>query len=228
MAYTVDPSVEPGSTFEAAYSFTTGLFEISNVFVVSYGAIMEDFESGAFGPEWTFNQPNSWTIVNGGVKGTKCAKSMNEGQSNSDYNATLTVNVVAAGNLTFMYKVSSESNYDKLHFYMDNQEKGVWSGTVDWTQFTQPVTVGQHAFKWSYTKDSSVNSGSDCAWIDDIMFPPTHVYTFIAPATDLEATVDGGNVNLTWTASAIWLLRVTWTVRLKTRSHLPRPTSWVR
>ena len=202
VAYTVDSSVDPGSTFEAAYSFTTGLFEISNVFVVSYGAIMEDFESGAFGPEWTFNQPNSWTIVNGGVKGTKCAKSMNEGQSNSDYNATLTVNVVAAGNLTFMYKVSSESNYDKLHFYMDNQEKGVWSGTVDWTQFTQPVTVGQHTFKWSYTKDSSVNSGSDCAWIDDIMFPPTHVYTFIAPATDLEATVDGGNVNLTWAASA--------------------------
>ena len=200
--YTVDSSVEPGTTFEVAYDFTTGLFEIEDIFVLSYGAIMEDFESGTFSSDWTFNQPNSWTIVNGGVKGTKCAKSMNEGQSNSDYNATLTVNVLAAGNLTFMYKVSSENNYDKLHFYMDNQEKGTWSGTVDWTQFTQPVTVGQHTFKWSYTKDGSVNSGSDCAWIDDIMFPPTNVLTFIDPATDLVASVDGHNVALTWTASA--------------------------
>ena len=200
--YTVDPSVEPGTTFEVAYEFTTGLFTIENIFVVSYGAIMEDFESGSFSSDWTFNTANSWTIVNGGAKGEKCAKSMNEGQNNSDYNITLTVNVLAAGELTFMYKVSSEQNYDKLHFYMDNQEKGTWSGTVNWTQFTQPVTVGQHTFKWSYTKDSSVNSGSDCAWIDDIIFPPTNVITFLAPATNLEATVDGGTVALTWDASA--------------------------
>ena len=199
--YTVDSSVEPGTTFEVAYDMTSGMFEISDIFVLSYGAIQEDFESGVFGDGWTFNQTNSWTIVNGGTKGTKCAKSMNEGISNSDYNATLTVNVLAAGELSFMYKVSSENNYDKLHFYMDNQEKGTWSGTVDWTEFVQPVTVGQHTFKWSYTKDSSVNSGSDCAWIDDIVFPPTNVITFIAPATDLEAVVDGHNVALTWTAS---------------------------
>ena len=199
--YSFDASVEPGTTFEASYEFTTGQFIVEDIFVVSYGAIMEDFESGSFSNNWTFSQNNAWTIVPGG-RGTKCAKSMNEGLSNSDYNATLTVNVLAAGELTFWYKVSSESNYDKLHFYMDNQEKGVWSGSVDWTQFSQAVTVGQHTFKWSYTKDSSVNTGDDCAWIDDIKFPPTHVITFIAPATDLEATVDGHNVALTWAGSA--------------------------
>ena len=53
-----------------------------------------------------------------------------------------------------------------------------------------------------YTKDSSVNSGDDCAKIDDIKFPPTNVITFIAPATDLVATVDGHDVALTWAASA--------------------------
>ena len=200
VAYTVDPSVELGTTFEVAYSFSTGLFEIEDIFVLSYGAIMEDFESGSFSNDWTFSQANAWTIVDGG-RGTKCAKSTNMGITNSDYNATLTVNVLAAGELTFWYKVSSEANYDKLHFYMDNQEKGVWSGTVAWTEFTQPVTVGQHTFKWSYTKDSSVNSGDDCAWIDDIKFPPTNVITFIAPATDLEAMVDGHDVTLTWAAS---------------------------
>ena len=200
--YTIASTVEPGTTFEVAYDFTTGLFEMSDIFVLSYGAIMEDFESGSFSNDWSFSQANSWTIVDGGVKGTKCAKSMNEGLHGTDYSATLTVNVLAAGELTFQYYVSSESNYDKLFFYMDNQQMGVWSGNVAWSEFVQPVTVGQHTFKWEYHKDSSVNSGDDCAKIDDIMFPPTNVITFLAPATNLEATVDGGNVALTWDASA--------------------------
>ncbi|MBQ6084276.1 MAG: T9SS type A sorting domain-containing protein [Bacteroidales bacterium] len=200
--YTVAETVELGTTFEVAYTMTTGLFTIEDIFVLSHGTIMEDFESGVFSTDWSFSQANAWTIVSGGVKGEKCAKSMNEGMASSDYSMTLTVNVLAAGELTFQYYVSSENNYDKLHFYMDYEEKGVWSGSVNWTEFTQPVTVGQHTFKWSYTKDSSVNSGEDCAKIDNIIFPPTNVITFIDPASDLEAEVDGGNVTLTWVASA--------------------------
>ena len=200
--YSIDPSVEPGTTFEVAYDFTTGLFEIEDLFVLSYGAIMEDFESGTFSNDWSFSTTNAWTIVDGGVKGTKCAKSMNEGLHGTDYSATLTVNVLAAGELTFKYFVSSESNYDKLFFYMDNQQKGQWSGNVAWSEFVQPVTTGQHTFKWEYHKDSSVNSGDDCAKIDDIKFPPVNVITFIDPATNLEASVDGHDVRLTWTGSA--------------------------
>ena len=201
VAYTVDESVEEGTTFEVAYDMTTGLFTISDLFVLSYGDIMEDFESGAFGENWTVSTTNPWGIVSGG-RGNYCAKSNNNGQHSSSGYMQLQVNVLAAGNLTFMYKVSSENNYDKLHFYMDGQEKGVWSGTVDWSEFTQAVTVGNHTFKWEYTKDSSVSSGDDCAWVDDVKFPPTNVITFIAPATDLEAVVDGHNVALTWAASA--------------------------
>ena len=199
--YTVDPSIAPGSTFEVAYDFTTGLFEVANIFVLSYGAIQEDFESGVFGSDWTLSSQYPWQIVEGG-RGSYCAKSNNNGQHNSSGYMQLSVEVLSTGDLSFWYKVSSENNYDKLHFYMDGQEKGVWSGTVAWTEFTQPVTPGQHTFKWEYTKDSSVSSGDDCAWVDDIIFPPTNVYTFIDPATDLVATVDGTNVNLTWGASA--------------------------
>ena len=199
--YTVDPSVEPGSTFEVAYDFTTGLFDISNIFVLSYGAIMEDFESGVFGSDWTLSSQYPWQIVEGG-RGNFCAKSNNNGQHSSSGYMQLTVNVVAAGEFSFWYKVSSENNYDKLHFYMDGQERGTWSGTVAWTEFTQAVSAGQHTLKWEYTKDSSVSSGEDCAWVDDIIFPPTNVYTFIDPATDLVATVEGTTVNLAWQASA--------------------------
>ena len=206
--YSVAQSIEPGTTFEVAYQFVSGFFTVDDVFVLSYGAIMEDFESGTFGSEWSFSPQYQWTIVDGGTKGTKCAKSGNYNIANSDSYAIMTVNVMAAGDLTFMYKVSSEAGYtlwDKLSFYMDNQKKGEWGGTdmTGFEQFVQPVTPGTHTFKWSYTKDGSVNDGSDCAWIDDIKFPPTNIITFIAPATNLVATVDGHNVNLTWTASPV-------------------------
>ena len=206
--YSVAQSIEPGTTFEVAYQFVSGFFMIDDVFVLSYGAIMEDFESGTFGSEWSFSPQYQWTIVDGGTKGTKCAKSGNYNIANSDSYAIMTVNVMAAGDLTFMYKVSSEAGYtlwDKLSFYMDNQKKGEWGGTdmTGFEQFVQPVTPGTHTFKWSYTKDAYVNEGSDCAWIDDIKFPPTNIITFIAPATNLVATVDGHDVNLTWTASPV-------------------------
>lgn len=195
--YTIDPSVEPGTTFEVAYDFFTGLFEIQDIFVLSYGAIMEDFESGSFGENWTVSSTNPWQIVAGG-RGNFCAKSNNNGQHSSSGSMELQVNVLAAGELTFWYKVSSEQNYDKLHFYMDGQEKQVWSGTIAWTEYSQPVTTGTHTFKWEYTKDGSVSSGDDCAWVDDVKFPPVNVITFITPATNLVAEVEGHNVNLTW------------------------------
>ena len=200
--YAVAEGVEIGTTFEAAYEFTSGLLEAEDIFVLSYGAIMEDFESGVFGSDWTFSHPNAWAIVDGGVKGTKCAKSMNVGMDGTDYSMTLTVNVLAAGELTFQYYVSSENNYDKLFFYMDNQQKGVWSGSVAWTEFSQPVTVGQHTFKWEFHKDSSVSSGEDCAKVDDIKFPPTNVITFIESPSDLIYERVGNIVTLNWTASS--------------------------
>ena len=207
VAYSIDESVEPGTTFEASYQFTSGLFTLQDIFVLSYGAIMEDFEGGTFSDDWTFSSSYPWTITDGGTKG-KCAKSGNWHVTSSESYAQLTVNVLAAGDLTFMYKVSSEAGssylWDKLTFYMDGVEKGAWGGTgmTDFAQFVQPVTAGVHTFKWSYTKDYSVDNGEDCAWIDDIKFPPTNVITFIEPATNLMATVEGQNVNLSWTASS--------------------------
>ena len=64
------------------------------------------------------------------------------------------------------------------------------------------MTAGTHTFKWSYKKDYSMSSGSDCAWIDDIQFPPTSITLALDPITELEATVDDNQVNLTWTGSA--------------------------
>ena len=34
------------------------------------------------------------------------------------------------------------------------------------------VTPGLHTFRWAYEKDNAGSSGQDCAWLDNIIFPP--------------------------------------------------------
>jgi M6 family metalloprotease-like protein len=77
------------------------------------------------------------------------------------------------GVLSFWWKVSSESGYDKLKFYIDGAEptstSGGISGLVDWTQVSNiTIPSGTHTLRWTYAKDGSVSSGSDAGWVDEI------------------------------------------------------------
>ena len=71
--------------------------------------------------------------------------------------------------LSFYWKVSSESGYDYLRFYIDSVEQaGSISGEVGWTQKTFSIPTGSHVLKWAYTKDVSVVGGSDAGWVDKV------------------------------------------------------------
>jgi hypothetical protein len=78
-----------------------------------------------------------------------------------------------ADEISFYRKVSSESGYDHLRFYMDDVKLGEWSGEKDWELVTAQIPEGEHLLKWVYIKDFSVSNGDDCAWIDYITFPGT-------------------------------------------------------
>jgi hypothetical protein len=90
----------------------------------------------------------------------------------------LTLSVTGDGNIFFYRKVSSESSYDYLKFYIDDILMQQWSGTVAWGQVSYPVSAGLHTFKWQYYKDSSISTAEDCAWIDYIEFPSPEVPVF--------------------------------------------------
>ncbi len=96
----------------------------------------------------------------------------------------------------FYWKVSSESGYDYLKFYIDGVEKTKIAGTVNWTQVSYNVAAGTHTLKWSYIKDASVVSGSDCGWVDklEITAPPADA---IAEAVDYPSLtfILSGNAN---------------------------------
>jgi len=169
----------------------------------------EDFESGDFSAlPWTMGGDSPWLISTTDYHhGTHSAVS---GDINDNQSSTIEVNrnILIAGNISFWYKVSSESNYDFLTFYVDGTEVGSWSGTVDWTQGTYPLTTGTHNLKWEYSKDVSVSSGSDCAWIDEITFPVSVNPTSLAkamPNTEVFGTVNQAS-DRSLTGYKVWRL----------------------
>jgi hypothetical protein len=135
------------------------------------GEITEDFETGDFSLlPWTFEGNSSWNITTPGAGSDYCAESgtITDNQTTS---MVITANVLADGNISFDMKVSSESGYDYLQFYIDNALTDQWSGNSNWTGMTYNVSAGVHTFKWTYMKDGYVSSGADKGWIDNITFP---------------------------------------------------------
>lgn len=97
------------------------------------------------------------------------AKSSNQGHSSTSSEFTLTVTMAAGDTLTFDYKVSSETNYDKLLFYVNNSQQFAKSGVIDWTEYTYTAsTSGTYTFKWTYSKDGSVDRNDDTAYVDNV------------------------------------------------------------
>jgi hypothetical protein len=134
--------------------------------------IVEDFETGDFSKfDWQLDGSYPWSITtNNPYEGTYCMKSGGAGVASVTSNMTVTVDIPADGDMSFFCKISSESNYDYGHFYIDGVEKYQASGAGNWVEKTYPVTQGSHTFQWRYTKDSSVNSNDDCFYVDYITF----------------------------------------------------------
>ena len=82
----------------------------------------------------------------------------------------VSMDVIEEGEISFFRKVSCENadnnNYDFLVFYINGAERGRWDGITDWNEESFSVDPGYYTFEWKYSKDSSVSSGEDCAWID--------------------------------------------------------------
>ncbi|MBO7617725.1 MAG: T9SS type A sorting domain-containing protein [Bacteroidales bacterium] len=137
------------------------------------GFVTESFENGMFDPIYWTNDPlHPWTIYTlDAYDGVYCA---NSGAIDHDESSELTLsfNSTESGEISFYRKVSSEANYDFLVFYIDGEEQDRWSGEVWWAKRSYPTLPGQHQYTWTYLKDYSVDSGSDCAWIDYIVVPP--------------------------------------------------------
>jgi len=167
---TIAADAEIGSFATLGFSLTSGAYTATGSFVPSIGLVFEDFETGDFTKfDWVNSTPG-WIIGSDVQEGTSSAQSSNIG---NNQNASLSIEIEVAddGEISFYKKVSSENNYDYLRFFINGSEAGAWSGDVAWSQETYEVTAGTVTFEWKYSKDGSVDGGSDCGWIDYIVFP---------------------------------------------------------
>jgi hypothetical protein len=86
----------------------------------------------------------------------------------NNQSTSLVTSVSGYQSIKFYWKVSSEPGYDNLNFYIDDVLRDRISGELDWRQQVYAVTPGTHTLKWTYAKDYSVGSGSDCGWVDKL------------------------------------------------------------
>ena len=131
----------------------------------------EDFESGDFGTSWTFSGDADWSVVAPGYESGFCGVN---GDIDDYETSSMSLDIEFLNDeasISFYKKVSSETNYDYLKFYIDGDQNGEWSGLeTEWSEVVvDGISAGSHTFKWEYYKDSSISSNADCAWVDNIL-----------------------------------------------------------
>jgi hypothetical protein len=178
---TVSSNAPVGIPVSFNYLVTAGGYEVQQTFAATIGLIVEDWETGdmtQYG--WQTGGTANWAISQQNpYEGSYCIKSGDVNDNQSTW-LSLDYDVFANDSVSFWFKVSSESSYDYLRFYIDNTEQGAWSGEVGWQKAEYAITAGTHTLKWEYDKDVSVSSGGDCGWVDFIVLPAPPMTTAYA------------------------------------------------
>ncbi|OGD18269.1 MAG: hypothetical protein A2W03_14100 [Candidatus Aminicenantes bacterium RBG_16_63_16] len=103
--------------------------------------------------------------------------------------------VLGPGTVTWQWRISSEASYDYAYFYIDSNWSWRYSGIgSSWYLVTQAIPAGVHTLRWSYKKDESVSSGSDCAWVDAVTYTngrDWQILSGVNPQASMRVNVDG-------------------------------------
>lgn len=98
---------------------------------------------------------------------------LQSGGTADNFSSIMETSVTGAGELRFWWKVSSESSYDYLEFYVNGTlQPGRISGEVDWQLITHTLPTGTHTLRWRYVKDGSERNGADAGWVDGLAWTP--------------------------------------------------------
>jgi len=136
------------------YTVNAGTYTATQDFSHTINTILENFESGGFASyPWQQSGNKFWvitsTVAYTGTSSSRSGTIFNN--QRSDMN--LTLDLISDGTVGFARRVSSEADYDYLHFLIDGVEVEKWSGNVAWGEVSYPVSAGVHKFTWSYEKD---------------------------------------------------------------------------
>ena len=125
------------------------------------------------------------------VEDAKNGNAARSGKIASKGESWVKLSVEGHGKLVFNWKVSSEPDYDFLHFGVNGKEVAFISGTNgSWQTVTYCATndgvyvedygCSVNVFRWSYTKDQAVDCGMDSGWLDAVEWRPEITENFSA------------------------------------------------
>ena len=142
--------------------------------LLPYGGFNESSDPEYFNSHnWQMSGDADWAVTN--EEAYSGDYSVRSGYITHNQSSSMSITQeTQATEIIFYRKISSEASYDKLHFYIDDEDMGEWSGVKRWGEERYSVPQGTHTFKWSYIKDHSVHFGEDCAWVDEINILPGH------------------------------------------------------
>ncbi len=178
------------------------------------GSAVYDFEDGLVPAAFTNDATYPWEVATdaaAGFSGTYCLKTSNAGVASSESAIELTVDFSADGTIAFKALCMGEGSstaWDKCIFEIDGVAQFTYGAHVSgWNIYFYNVAAGSHTFRWSYTKDSSVNPEGDYMAIDDLtiniggeLSPATPTNIAASDITDSSAkiswdgTTDGFNL----------------------------------
>ncbi len=152
------------------------------------------YYDGAF----TYSTETQWVGVRDVQGRTHVMQSGDVGDSS---NSTLIAEVRGPGTFSFDWKVSSEPDYDYLNFLIDGTLVQRISNDTSWTTVASSIHTGVHRLEWTYAKDQYNSNGSDCGWIDNVIwegisavlfddFEPSGTDSWYAEDTDASAGTD--------------------------------------
>jgi len=116
-----------------------------------------DWSVGGSGPAWA----GQVDMTSDGVDAA-AAGGLAVGQE-SRFEAT----VHGPATVGFDWKASIGS-FDSLKFQVDSSSRATLSGVSDWTSRSFLVGAGEHTLRWTYRRGSSLSSGSNQAWVDQV------------------------------------------------------------
>lgn len=170
-AIAVDADAPTGSEISWTWQASAGPYAgESEACLAPVGLQVEDWEVASV---WPWNNTSSSPWFETSTTSYSGATAMQSGGIGNNMATALSLEVDLNnwGEVSFARRVSSESGFDFLRFYIDGQLKDSWSGEVAWDEASFVVFGGTHTLEWVYEKDEILDGGEDAAWVDQIILP---------------------------------------------------------
>lgn len=147
-------------------------------------------EATGLDADWRLSGEALWFAQSAETNGP--GMSMQSGAITHNQSSVMELALSGPGTLSFVWKVSSEAA-DPLRFLVDGLQVNRIASEQDWQEVSLPLRWGDRLLSWVYSKDGSVDRGSDAGWVDNVVYEPVPLFSVeeVLPDTPQPFTLSG-------------------------------------